>query len=495
VNTDDPWLDLWPDRDEAEYRVLVMQKKLHRWAVAEPGRRFDDLANLVYDPAFLVAAWNRVRGNKGARTAGVDGVAPRSVGSGAADLLTDLRGDLKAGEFLPQPVRDKSIPKVSGKVRHLGIPTTRDRVVQAALKLVLEPIFEADFKPCSYGFRPRRRAQDAIAEIHHLASPNRNYEWVFEADIKACFDEIDHTALMGRVRHRVGDKRVLGWVKAFLRAGILTEDGLNRETITGTPQGGILSPLLANIALSVVDEHFAHKWEGLGPEWTRVKHRRAGGAVMKLVRYADDFVVLIAGRRADADALWNEVSAVLAPMGLRLSVEKTRVCHIDEGFDFLGWRIQRRTWRGRAGKKAVYTYPSKKALASVVDKVRTLTRRRQHRTLADLLRRLNPVLRGWCNYFRHGVSSRTFGYLDHYAFWRIVGWLRKRHIGPNMHTLVRRFLPGWQIRTGGIEMFRPEAVAIERYRYRGAKIPTPWSSAPTPATPPPTARHVESRMR
>ena len=133
------------------------------------------------------------------------------------------------------------IPKTPGKFRRLGIPTTVDRVVQAALKLVLEPIFEADFKPCSYGFRPRRRAQDAIAEIHFLASPNRNYEWVFEADIKACFDEIDHTALMGRVRHRVGDKRVLGWVKAFLRAGILTEEGLNRETNTGTPQGGLCS--------------------------------------------------------------------------------------------------------------------------------------------------------------------------------------------------------------------------------------------------------------
>jgi len=483
VNTD----DLWPDLEEAEHRVLVMQMKLHRWAVADPGRRFDDLANLVYDPAFLVVAWDRVRVNKGARTAGVDGVAPRSVGPWAGVMLDRLRDDLKAGRFVPQRVREKVIPKASGKVRRLGIPTTVDRVVQAALKLVLEPIFEADFKPCSYGFRPRRRAQDAIAEIHFLASPTRNYEWVFEADITACFDEIDHTALMGRVRHRVGDKRVLGWVKAFLRAGILTEEGLNRETITGTPQGGILSPLLSNIALSVLDEHFANKWAALGPEWKRSKHRRAGGAVMRLVRYADDFVVLIVGQRADADALWGEVGAVLAPMGLRLSVEKTRVCHIDEGFDFLGWHIQRRDWRSRAGKKAIYTYPSKKALASVVDKVRTLTRRAKHRTLADLLRRLNPVLRGWCNYFRHGVSSRTFSYVDHHAFWRIVGWLRKRHPKLNMHTLVRRFLPGWQIRAEGIEMFRPRAVAIERYRYRGTKIPTPWSSAPTLGAPAPAA--------
>jgi len=280
----------WPDLVEAELRVLVMQTKLHQWAMADPGRRFDDLANLVYDPAFLVVAWNRVRGNKGARTAGVDGVVPRSIVFGAGGLLDGLRDDLKAGRFVPQRVREKTIPKTGGKLRALGIPTTADRVVQAALKLVLEPIFEADFKPCSYGFRPKRRAQDAIAEIHHLGSPARNYEWVFEGDIAACFDEIDHTSLMGRVRDRIGDKRVLGWVKAFLKAGILTEEGLDRETITGTPQGGILSPLLANIALSVLDEHFARKWEALGPRSTRGKRRRAGVPVMRLVRYADDFV-------------------------------------------------------------------------------------------------------------------------------------------------------------------------------------------------------------
>jgi RNA-directed DNA polymerase len=307
---------------------------------------------------------------------------------------------------------------------------------------------------------------------------------VFEADIEACFDEIDHTALMGRVRCRIRDKRVLGLVKAFLKAGVLSEEGVNRETFTGTPQGGILSPLLANIALSVLDEHFTRKWEALGSEWTRQKRRRAGEPVMKLVRYADDFVVMVHGTRSDAEALRDEVAAVLAPMGLRLSETKTRVSHIDEGFDFLGWRIQRRDWRGRTGKKAVYTYPSKKALASIKGKVRRLTRRACHRTLGDLLRRLNPVLRGWCNYFRHGASSRTFSYIDHYAFWRVVGWLRKRHLGLNMHTLVRRYLPGWEINDDGIEMFRPSRFAVERYRYRGNKIPTPWTSVATgPAAP------------
>lgn len=463
-----------------------MQTKLHQWATSDPGRRFDDLYNLVYDPAFLVVAWSRVRGNRGARTAGIDGVRPRSIGPGTGELLAGLRGDLKARKYVPNRVREKAIPKASGKVRRLGIATAADRAVQASVKLVLEPIFEADFKPCSYGFRPRRRAQDAIAEIHYLATPTRNYEWVFEADIKACFDEISHSALVGRMRRRIGDKRVLGLVKAFLRAGVLTEEGLDRGTITGTPQGGILSPLLANIALSVLDEHFAARWEELGPEWKRIKHRRRGGAVVRLVRYADDFVIMVAGQRGDAEALKDEVSGVLAPMGLQLSEEKTGVRHIDEGFDFLGWRIQRRAWRGRAGERMVYTYPSKKSLVSVMGKVRWLTRRRRHRTLADLLRSVNPVLRGWCNYFRHGVSSSTVNYLDHYAFWRVAGWLRKRHPKLNWGTVHRRYLPGWEVRDGRTEMFRPRKVAITRYRYRGTRIPTPWTSQaiepPVPTT-------------
>lgn len=469
MNTGAPW----PDLKEAERRVLVMQTKLHRWAAADRGRVFDDLHNLVHDPAFLVVAWNRVRANKGARSAGIDGVVPSQIADPGA-WLADLQGDLKARRFRPDRVRERMIPKRDGKLRRLGIPTARDRVAQASLKLVLEPVFEADFKPCSYGFRPRRRAQDAIAEIHYLGSPNRNYEWVFEADIAACFDEIDHRALMERVAARISDKRVLGLVRAFLASGILTEAGVNRATHTGTPQGGILSPLLANIALAVLDEHFARKWEELGPSWTRSKLRRQGVPAYRLVRYADDFVVMVGGTRADAEALWAEVSSVLAPMGLRLSVDKSGVCHIDEGFDFLGFRIQRRAWHGRPGKRAIYTYPSKRSLAAVIDKVRTLTRRARHRTLADLLRAINPVLRGWCAYFRHGVSKSVFGYLDHFAWWRVVGWLRKRHLGLNWGTLSRRYLPGWEIRDGRIEMFRPRAVAVSRYRYRGTAIPTPW---------------------
>ena len=471
---------LWPEPEWAEMQVLRIQTKLHRWATDDPGRRFDDLFNLVYDPAVLVVAWARVRGNRGKRSAGVDGIRPDAIFSAEEEFLPRLREDLKARQFAPMPVRERMIPKPgSSKRRRLGIPTVRDRTVQAALKLVLEPIFEADFKPCSYGFRPRRRAHDAIAEIHQFAS--RSYEWVLEGDIEACFDMIDHTALMDRVRRRVGDKRVLGLVKAFLRAGILSEDGQLRNTATGTPQGGILSPLLANIALSVLDEHFAQGWQTVsGTTYQRTKRRRSGLANYRIVRYADDFVVLVAGTQAHAQALREEVAAVLAPMGLRLSEAKTRVCHIDQGFDFLGFRIQRKRKRG-TNKRVVYTYPSKKALASIVGRVRALTSRASHPTLAVLLRQLNPVLRGWCAYFRYGVSKATFGYLDQYTWHRVVRWIRKRHNRTKWAVLLRRYLPGWRPTEDEVTLFVPQRVTVSRYRYRGDRIPSPWAST-TPGT-------------
>jgi RNA-directed DNA polymerase len=238
VNTDELAAALFG----AERRVLSIQAKLHCWARDDPHRRFDDLFNLVADPAFLLVAWDRVRGNRGARTAGVDGQTARSIeaGQGAGDFLGTLRSQLKDRSFRPLPVRERMIPKTGGKLRRLGIATIADRVVQASLKLVLEPVFEADFHPCSYGFRPNRRAHDAVAEVRFLAS--RSYEWIVEGDIKACFDEISHAALMERVRARVGDKRVLALVKAFLTAGILGEDRLLRDNRAGTPQGSGLTP-------------------------------------------------------------------------------------------------------------------------------------------------------------------------------------------------------------------------------------------------------------
>jgi RNA-directed DNA polymerase len=468
-----------PSAAEAAARVQEIQTKLHQWAKHDPNRRFDDLYNLVCDPAFLLIAWRRVRVNRGARSAGVDAQTAYSIRAeiGEERFLSDLRRDLKTRTFRPLPVRERMIPKPGGKRRRLGIPTVRDRVVQAALKLVLEPIFEAEFQPNSYGFRPRRRAQDAIAEIHYFCS--RAYEWVLEGDITACFDEIDHTALLDRVRRRIGDKRVLALVKAFLKAGILSEDGVERDTSTGTPQGGILSPLLANIALAALDDYFAEAWAGFGRTSSSRRWRRLKGlATYRLVRYADDFVVLVAGRRAHAEALREEVAAVLRPTGLRLSEAKTRIVHIDEGFDFLGFRIKRHEKRS-TGQRLIYTYPSKAALADVKGAVRTLTQGTLNWPFSSLLHQLNPVLRGWTTYFRHGVSKATFSYLRAFVWRRVVNWLRHKHRKRNWAWLRRHHLQGWWPIDNEVTLFNPSSVPVTRYRYRANRIPSPWTATTT----------------
>ena len=281
--------------------------------------------------------------------------------------------------------------------------------MQASLKLVLEPIFEADFKSVLLRLPPDAAGAGRDRRDSHTSHPTST-SGCWKADITACFDEISHPALMDRVRRRIGDKRVLALVKAFLKAGILSEDGVTRDTKTGTPQGGILSPLLANIALSVLDDHFAEAWERTMATRPNAADAvaRHGTATYRLVRYADDFVVMVAGTRAHAEGLRDEVAAVLSPMGLRLSEEKTGMCHIDEGFDFLGFRIQRQAKRG-SNKAFVYTWPSKKALASIMAKSARRSPGRERTTRSsDLLRQLNWRLRGWTNYFRHGVSKATF---------------------------------------------------------------------------------------
>ena len=472
MNTDAPW----PDAKAAWQRVQKIQTKLHQWAIDDPDRRFDDLWNLVYDPAVLAYAWHRVRHNRGARSAGVDGETAYyiSVVRGEQAFLSELRDDLKARRFQPVPVREVMIPKPGGKRRRLGIATIRDRVAQAALKTVLEPSFEADFQSCSYGFRPGRRAQDAIAEIHFFTS--RSYEWVVEGDIKACFDEISHSALLERMRHRIGDKRVLRLVKAFLKSGILGEDGEFRESNTGASQGSILSPLLSNIALSVLDDHFAEAWKvTMENSYAREKRRQKGLANYRIVRYADDWVVMVAGTKADAEQLRDEAAAVLSQMGLRLSEEKTVVAHIDQGFNFLGMRIQRHLQRG-SNRRFVYTYPSRSALMAVKAEVRSITRRSTNQSLPVLLHRLNLVLRGWVNYHRHGASAKTFAYLSAFTWRRVWCWLCHKHPKTGKKELQRRYLRRWWPEQDEVKLFNPAAVAIVRYRYRGAAIPSPWAT-------------------
>jgi RNA-directed DNA polymerase len=475
VNTGVP-ID-WPDRHTAFYRVREMQTKLHQWAKDDPSRRFDDLFNLVADPAFLAHAWERVATNTGSRTAGVDGVTVTHIETlaGTGVFLQQVRDLVKSRTFRPLPVRQVMIPKGKGKFRALGIPTVTDRVVQAALKAVLEPIFEADFLPCSYGFRPNRRPHDAIAEIHQYAS--KGYAWVLDADIEACFDSIDHTALMTRARRRISDKRVLALVKAFLKAGVMTQYERN-DTTTGTPQGGILSPLLANIALSALDEHITQQWEP--KRWRRETRRKQGIGTWRLIRYADDFVVMVNGKRHHADAVRADVATVLAPLGLHLSAAKTRIAHIDEGFDFLGFTIRRRRKRGTQ-KHYVYTTPAKDRIQRVKAKVREATHRStRNQTVASKITTVNNMIRGWANYFRHAVAKAVFHAVDHYTWWRLMHWTRRKHHRISMKQAIHRFCTAGKPSHHGATYHGASSIAVVRYRYRGNRIPTPWT--PKPAT-------------
>lgn len=462
-------------------RVSEMQAKLHRWAMADPGHRFDDLFNFVYDPATLMIAFDRVAGNRGASTPGVDGLTVTHVETviGVPEFLEDLGVQLKMGTFRPLPVRERMIPKPggTGKVRRLGIPVIADRVVQAALKLVLEPLFEADFQPVSYGFRPLRRAHDAISEINHFGT--RGYRWVLDADIEACFDSISHAALMDRLRVRVKDKRVLRLVKAFLKAGILTELGGVEDTHTGTPQGGVLSPLLANIALTVLDDHLHGPWRPgatMCNSGKRGRRRRSGLPNWRLIRYADDFVVLVHGTCEDAHALREDVARVLAPLGLRLSESKTSVVHMSDGFDFLGFRIQ---WKRKRGTNAwyAYTFIADRSIRALKAKIRALTHRTSQLHPRLMLLKINQITRGWANYFKHAVCKHTFGNLAYFTWWRVIRRLvtlhrwkwrdvRKRFTTPN-----GRWKP---ITADGIELFSLASVPVTRYRYRGNQIPIPW---------------------
>jgi RNA-directed DNA polymerase len=335
----------------------------------------------------------------------------------------------------------------------------------------------------------QRRAHDAIdaiAEIHKFASRPSNYQWVLEADIAACFDEIGHTPLLERVRGRVKNKRVVALVRAFLKAGVMLTSGGRAESYTGTPQGGPLSPLLANIALSALDEHFHRQWQDLmGTERKRAKRWKEGLGNWRLIRYADDFVVIVRGERHHAEALREEVAAVLAPLGLRLAQEKTRVVHIDEGFDFLGYTLRRQRKRGTQ-KYYVYTKPSRKAIQSIKDKVSAKTyRSTQNQELDVLITSINRSLTGWANYFRPGVSKATFNSVDHHAWGRLMRWTRRKYAGRTglrMKPLRDRFCDrGWNFAHNGVVFTGASSVTVEYYRWRGSKIPTPWPPLPAAA--------------
>ncbi len=391
-------------------KVRQLRRRLYVSAKRSRTRRFHALYDRIGRGDVLVEAWNRVKANRGA--AGIDGETLSMIEQGGErEFLQDVQQRLRTGEYLPQPVRRRYIPKPDGTKRPLGIPTVRDRVVQAATKLVIEPIFEADFKESSYGFRPRRNATGALETIR--LNGGRSYRYVVDGDIKSYFDQISHDKLLKLVGQRISDRRVLKLLRQWLKAGVM-EEGVWRGTDLGSPQGGVISPLLANIYLNALDTIWERRCRHLGI----------------LVRYADDFAVLCR-TRADAEEALRRVGIILQRLNLTLHPEKTHIVELGlgkRGFVFLGCYL-RVVLSHFKRREYLFRWPSARSMNRIRARIRELTDRRRWagmKDIRDVIRVINPVLQGWGNYFCTGNASIKFQQIDRFVHQRLVRLLARR---------------------------------------------------------------------
>ncbi|MFL5442358.1 MAG: group II intron reverse transcriptase/maturase [Myxococcales bacterium] len=397
-------------RTTKQDKVRDLQRTLYRAAKADPGRRFHALYDKVYRRDVLERAWGSVRANRGA--AGIDRQTIADVEQYGVDrLLDELAAALKDGSFRPLATRRVFIPKPGRPHEHrpLSIPTVRDRVVQAALKTVIEPIFEADMLECSFGFRPRRSAHDALQVLIDEAWDGRR--WVAESDVADCFGAIPHDRLMSAIEERISDRHVLKLLRAMLRAGVM-EDGAVTRSVAGTPQGGVISPCLCNVYLHRLDRQWTERGHGV------------------LVRYADDLLALCR-TRSEAEAALAALRVMLAELGLELKDAKTRIVHLaegGEGVDFLGFHHRWVRARGARHVCFLARWPSRQAMQRARDRIREITDRRWLlRPVDETVREVNAFLRGWAGYFRYGNSARHFDAISNYAAHRVASHVAKRH--------------------------------------------------------------------
>jgi RNA-directed DNA polymerase len=443
--------------------VDEMQKKLSQKAGKEPEHQFENLYGLLCNEVWLRVAHHAVNTNQGRETAGLDGITMSNFHGDLERNLKRLQEQLKAKTFEPMPVKRVYIPKPnSEKKRPLGIPTLLDRIVQEALRMILEPIWEADFSVHSYGFRPNRSTYDAMTYIGKRLASNagQSYQWGVEGDIASYFDTIPHRRLMKAIKKRVADRNIRDLLWKFLRAGVM-QQGTIKETLTGTPQGGIVSPLLANIYLHELDRYMESKYLSF-TERQRHNRRKQGKGNVLYVRYADDFVVLCNGTKAEAQAIKQELGECLSTMGLTLSEEKTKVTHITEGFDFLGYRVIRST--GTKGKMVPKVLVPEKAINRFRLKTREILAPSTTKESTRLkIQRLNWLTRGWCEYYKSTSSpSWAFRRVEYELFWDFAHWLGRKY-ERNMPAIMHRFRKENSFGSGTIKLTMPTEYKAKRF--------------------------------
>lgn len=422
--------------DGRVHRPMIAQKQraLAVKARAEPAYRFNGLYDLLHWEVWLEQAADLVLSRPGSDTAGVDGKTRDHFRKHRERLLAALREDLKRKRFEPLPVRRVHIPKAHGKTRPLGIPALRDRIVQEALRMALDPIYESDFQPYSFGFRKGRRTMDAIAVLMPQFNNSIKKFYVIEGDLASYFDTVNHRKLLAILRKRIRDRAVLDLVWKFLKAGVM-EGRLFARTERGVPQGAIISPLLSNVYLNEFDTWCERRWHRHS-NYERQKLRKAGRGTCTVVRYADDFVVVTNDTIEGARAVKAEIKAFLeTELRLTLSEEKTTITHVNDGFDFLGYHIRRVRPEGRW---VVHLRPTRKSTERIKERIKALTSRRF--VFVDeltVMTRLNALVRGWCEYYRHTSLQADLELVSRYTWHRYHGWLRKKHKGSGKHQLVK----------------------------------------------------------
>jgi RNA-directed DNA polymerase len=448
-----------------------MQRLLSVKAEREPNHRFGDLYSLLCDPDWLWLAHDRVAQNAGSKTAGCDGITMVDFDEDLEGNLQRLGEALKSETFEAWPVRRVNIPKPNGKLRPLGIASIRDRIVQEAVRMALEPIFEADFCQNSFGFRPNRCTMDAIRYLLWSATERKKFFWVVEGDISSYFDTVHHRRLAKLLRRRIADGKLLELVWKFLRAGVL-ERKRYRDTTLGVPQGGIVSPLLANVYLHELDKYMERYTALSTMEKTARRKQRLANFVY--VRYADDFVVLGNGTRKQAEAMRQELHTFLrSSLRLTLSLEKTKVTHLDDGFDFLGFHLRRSMGSTEMGVK---TTISAKARSRHLDYLRAATAPTTHGdSVVCKILAMNRAITGWCRYFQYTSKAGTqFSDMEHAAYWMLAHWLAGKY-KLSMPKTLQRFGRGSSLGTEELRLIRHSSFPARSYARRFFK-PNPYTT-------------------